>query len=191
MRAIIGLGNPGSEYDGSRHNIGFAVVDAVADHYGVRFHAGAGEYRVASVSHGPEILLVKPSTYMNNSGIAVKEVFERFKIRTDDLLVIVDDFHLPLGSVRLRRRGSSAGHNGLSSIIWHLNSDEFPRLRCGIDSELKPKDKLAKADFVLSRFAGEELGRVRQMIENARDIAIVAAQENLRAATDHVSRLIQ
>ena len=186
MRAIIGLGNPGSEYDGTRHNIGFAVVDAVAEHYNIRFRAGKGEYWYAA--HG-EIILVKPATYMNNSGIAVKEILEWYKIQLEDLVIVVDDFHLPLGALRLRRKGSSAGHNGIASILWHVGSDEFPRLRCGIESSEKPKDKHAAADFVLSRFARHEFDAVQNMITHARDVSILAAEKGIQAAMDYLSTL--
>lgn len=182
MRAIIGLGNPGSEYDGTRHNIGFAVVDAVAEHYRIGFRGGRGEYSYAT---NGDCLLIKPLTYMNNSGIAVREVLEWFKLAARDLLVIFDDFHLPLGSLRLREKGSAAGHNGLASIIWHLNSDEFPRLRCGIGLEDNPPDK---ADFVLSRFDRQEHERVHEMVAAARDIAVIAAEKDFRSALDLLSR---
>jgi PTH1 family peptidyl-tRNA hydrolase len=182
VRAIIGLGNPGSEYDGTRHNIGFAVLDELAAHYKIGFRAGRGEYSYAT---NGDCLLVKPMTYMNNSGIAVKEVLDWFKLAARDLLVVFDDFHLPLGSLRLREKGSPAGHNGLASIIWHLNSDEFPRLRCGIGHETNPADK---ADFVLSRFDRQELETVQKMVAAACDIAVIAAEQDFRSALDHLSR---
>ena len=186
MRAIIGLGNPGSEYDGTRHNIGFAVVNAVAEHYNITFRPGKGEYWY--VAHQTTIL-VKPTTYMNNSGQAVKDITQRFGLLPEDLLVVFDDFHIPLGTLRLRRKGSSAGHNGMASVIWHLGSDEFPRLRCGIGSSEKPVQKSESAEFVLSGFAKQELDSVQTMVTHARDIAIIAAERDLQAALDHMSRL--
>jgi PTH1 family peptidyl-tRNA hydrolase len=128
---------------------------------------------------------------MNNSGIAVQEILVQFDIELQDILVIFDDFHLPLGNIRLRASGSSGGHNGIASIIWHLQTHEFPRLRCGIGSERKPKDKQATAEFVLSPFAAEELESVNGMVLNARDAAIIVAQENLQAALNHISKAIR
>ena len=188
MQVIIGLGNPGSEYDGTRHNIGFAVVDAIAEQYKLKFQVGKGDYWLA-VGKEEKFLLVKPTTYMNNSGIAVNEILRQFDLKLENILVVSDDFNLPLGALRLRSKGSSAGHNGLTSIIWHVYSDEFPRLRCGIGSELKPKDKAMMPEFVLSGFDEKELETVHEMILKARNIAIIVAQHGLQAAMHQISRL--
>ncbi len=183
MQVIVGLGNPGSEYEGTRHNIGFAVVDALAKKLDLTFHPGRGEYLLASSKrYEEEIVLVKPLTYMNNSGMAVKEIVERYDVLLEQLLVIVDDFHLPLGSLRLRLKGSDGGHNGLASIIYQLESDAFPRLRCGIKSELMPKKKKEMTSFVLAPFEHEEQEHVRTMINQARDAAIVTETQGLQAA---------
>ncbi len=188
MQAIIGLGNPGSEYDSTRHNIGFAVVDAIAEQYKLKFRVGKGDYWLA-VGKEEKFLLVKPTTYMNNSGIAVYEILRQFDLQLENILVIIDDFNIPLGTLRLRLKGSTAGHNGLASIVWHVYSDEFPRLRCGIDSELKPKDKAMLPEFVLSGFEKNELKIAQEMILQARDIAVIAAQHGLHAAMNQISRL--
>ena len=165
MHAIIGLGNPGSEYDGTRHNIGFTVVDKLAKKFDADFHAGRGEFVSTSFRvKGEQVLLVKPLTYMNNSGVAVKEILEQHHLLLEELLVVVDDFQLPLGTLRLRTKGSDGGHNGLASIIYQLESDEFPRLRCGIQSEAMPKNKNMMADFVLSPFEEKEQDKVKKMI---------------------------
>ncbi len=170
MRVIIGLGNPGSEYQHTRHNIGFDIVDALAADRRVEFDAGRGEFVIARGSYQEkEFALIKPLTYMNNSGIAVAEVLNNFDLSSENLLVVVDDFHIPLGTLRLRRQGSSGGHNGLYSIIYHLQSENFPRLRFGIGSEKMPKQKSGMADFVLSPFAHEELDIVRTGIIEARN----------------------
>jgi len=164
VRVIVGLGNPGSEYHRTRHNIGFDIVDAIAERVGIAFDAGRGEYSIARQRKGDSTFaLVKPLTYMNNSGIAVKEVLDQFMLEPESLLVIADDFHLPLGSFRIRQRGSSGGHNGLYSIIYHLQSEEFPRLRIGIAGLTLPADKSRMADFVLSPFEPSELEEIRNV----------------------------
>lgn len=186
MLAIVGLGNPGSEYHGTRHNIGFAVVDALAKSLNINFHAGSGDYLAGSEKNN--FLLIKPLTYMNNSGTAVREIMENFSITINDVLVIVDDFHIPLGELRLRTKGTSGGHNGLASIIRHLASDEFPRLRCGIGSAHKPEEKYETANFVLSVFEQGEKNIVAEMIGQACDILRIAGEQSIAAAIDRLSR---
>ncbi len=169
MFVIIGLGNPGSEYEGTRHNIGFAVIDALAEQLDIHLRGGRGEYVIGLKEiEQAKIALVKPLTYMNNSGIAVREIVDWYKISLQDILVITDDFQLPLGSIRIRQKGSDGGHNGLYSIIYHLQSNEFPRLRCGIASDAMPKNKKEMPEFVLSPFQKKEDEIVQEMIINAR-----------------------
>jgi PTH1 family peptidyl-tRNA hydrolase len=181
--AIIGLGNPGSEYEGTRHNIGFAVVDGLAKKLNVNLRSGRGEYAIGLTAIGEQKLaLVKPLTYMNNSGIAVREIIEWYKVSIQDLIIITDDFHLPLGTLRLRLKGSDGGHNGLYSIINHLQSDEFPRMRCGIESISMPKNKKEMANFVLSPFDKIESDTVHGMIDRAQTAAIAAATDGVETA---------
>lgn len=184
MFLIVGLGNPGSEYEDTRHNIGFSVLDAIATNYKVYFKAGRGEFLKAEFTDGGEdILLIKPLTYMNNSGIAVIEVLEHYdELRNNRMLVVYDDFQLPLGAVRIRQAGSDGGHNGLGSIIYHLQSDEFPRLRCGIKSESMPSTRDDKVDFVLSKFTAGELPAVRTMIQKASEACMAAATGSIEQA---------
>jgi PTH1 family peptidyl-tRNA hydrolase len=179
----VGLGNPGSEYEGTRHNIGFAVVDALAALLRIPLRAQRGNYRAgAGSAGGRSVLLVQPMTYMNNSGEAVREIVATHGLEVRNLLVIVDDFHIPLGVLRIRAGGSDGGHNGLYSIGLHLQSEEFPRLRCGIGSAEMPVNKKEMARFVLSPFASGELETVRGLIERARDAAVAAVTEGLEAA---------
>ncbi|MDI6765844.1 MAG: aminoacyl-tRNA hydrolase [Bacteroidota bacterium] len=189
MFAIIGLGNPGYEYENTRHNLGFAVVNSVAEKLNLRF-IGGRECYISGIKEvgGARIILVKPLSYMNNSGIIVKEFLETYHINLNQALVVIDDFNLPLGTIRIRERGSSGGHNGLYSIIYHLQSEDIPRLRCGIASEWMPKRKDALADFVLSPFIDEEIEVVQQMIIKARDASIVAATENFQTAINRFNR---
>lgn len=164
MKLIVGLGNPGSKYELTRHNIGFIVIDFFAEYLNIRFKEGKGDWLEAKGSTSDEeVLLLKPMTYMNNSGIAVKEFMDRNEIENKDVLVIVDDFQIPLGTVRVRKGGSDGGHNGLSSIIYNLISDEFPRMRVGIgkDEPLKKDDFI---DFVLGIFDKEEIEKIKKLM---------------------------
>jgi PTH1 family peptidyl-tRNA hydrolase len=168
MHLLIGLGNPGNQYDGTRHNLGFAVIDTIAEFLTLPIKAGSGEYLLGTADHnGRKVGLVKPLTYMNNSGEAVIDVVERFNVPLSNILVICDDFQLPLGSIRLRGSGTDGGHNGLYSIIYHLQSDAFARLRLGISGELMPPRKSVMADYVLSLFEEHEKQTVKEMIARA------------------------
>ncbi len=183
MHCLVGLGNPGSMYDGTRHNIGFAVVDEVSRRWNAELTEGKGDYRIAHASYnGNEVLLVKPLTYMNNSGMAVAEVCDHYGLTLSDLLVICDDFQLPLGTLRLRARGSDGGHNGLYSIIDHVRSDAFPRLRCGIASPSTPSSKSLMADFVLELFTTHERPLASVMIKRAADACSLVITSGLAHA---------
>ncbi len=189
MIAIFGLGNPGREYEMTRHNVGFMVVDALAEKIGFSFKPGRGDYLIGSGRHaGKEILLVKPLTYMNNSGVAVKDVVERYKIELRDILVICDDLNLPLGVIRIRQKGSDGGHNGLYSIIYHLKSIEFPRLRCGIGNLEKMKNMV---DFVLSKFDGDEIEILNEMIAKAVDATLCFISDGILVAMNRFNRKVK
>ena len=168
MKAIVGLGNPGSQYKGTRHNVGFEVVDELARRESVGFESAPAEALIAKWRR-PEgaVLLVKPLTFMNLSGQAVGELARYFKIEVADLIVVVDEVHLPLGKLRARTRGSAGGHNGLKSIIAHLG-DEFSRLRVGVG---RGGDQRNLADHVLSRFEKDEAAEVERMTTRAADAA--------------------
>jgi PTH1 family peptidyl-tRNA hydrolase len=132
MRLIIGLGNPGAQYEQTRHNVGFRVVDMLAANYGWKWERRK-RVMLASGNIGSEkVVLVKPLTYMNNSGEVVGELVHWYKVQPEDILVIYDELDLPVGKVRLRVQGSAGGHNGLGNIIHHLHTNNFPRLRIGI-----------------------------------------------------------
>ena len=164
MKLIAGLGNPGSKYELTRHNIGFIILDFFAESLNISFNAGKGDWLEAKGKTGDEeVYLLKPLTYMNNSGVAILEFMEKTGADIKDILVIVDDFQLPLGTIRVRKGGSDGGHNGLSSIIYHLNSDEFPRMRAGIgrDEVLKKEDFI---DFVLGNFDKEEIEIIKKLM---------------------------
>jgi PTH1 family peptidyl-tRNA hydrolase len=168
VKAIVGLGNPGSQYKGTRHNVGFDVVDELARRESVGFESAPAEALIAKWRRpeGP-VLLVKPLTFMNLSGQAIGELTRYFKIDLPDLLVIVDEVQLPLGRLRARTRGSAGGHNGLKSVIAHLG-DEFSRLRMGVG---RGADQRNLADHVLSRFEKDEAAEVERMTARAADAA--------------------
>ena len=152
---VVGLGNPGDRYFHTRHNAGFLTMDYLSQKCGVkvdrlRFHALFGEATIGSV----RVLLMKPQTLMNNSGIAVAEAASFYKIAPEHILVISDDINLPVGRMRLRMNGSAGGQKGLKSIIAHLGSEEFPRLRMGVGE--KPHPDYDLADWVLSEFSAAE-----------------------------------
>jgi PTH1 family peptidyl-tRNA hydrolase len=170
-KLIVGLGNPGSEYLFTRHNVGFLVLDAWMDEEGLAFQDERARHSKAVLLATGE-RLVKPMTYMNESGKAVAAWLDWLKLSVSDLLVVVDDVALPMGQVRLRPDGSSGGHNGLKSIESHLGTGAYARLRCGIDA-VPPGWALER--WVLSRFRSEEEDALGQMIRTAR-LAIECCQ---------------
>jgi peptidyl-tRNA hydrolase, PTH1 family len=171
MKLVIGLGNPGPEYERTRHNVGFRVVDKLAAKLGWKWTERRGRAILASGTIGSEkVVLVKPITYMNLSGAAVGELVRWYKIQPEDVLVIFDDLDLPVGKIRLRARGSAAGHNGLDDIIRHLHTNAFPRLRIGIGHPTN--SRMNGRDYVLGIPPSDE----RILLEAAEDRAVEAIQ---------------
>ena len=153
---IAGLGNIGAEYDKTRHNAGFMAIDYIAEKCGVRidrakFHAFVAEAEISGV----RVLLMKPTTYMNNSGVAISEAASFYKIPPENVIVLHDEISFDVGVLRIRRKGSAGGHNGLKSIIAHLGSDAFPRVKIGVGK--KPSPDYDLVDFVLGKFPKEAL----------------------------------
>lgn len=169
MKLIVGLGNPGAQYEFTRHNIGFMVIDAIADfwRYPVNKLSHQGHWVKANYK-GSEVILLKPQTFMNLSGQSVRSIMHYYKINPSDILVIYDDLDLPLGQIRLREKGSSGGHNGMKSIIENLQTEEFKRLRIGIDKN----PLIDAADYVLGRFPVEVKATLQEVIHKSRDAAI-------------------
>ena len=169
MYIIAGLGNPGKEYERTRHNTGFMVLDRLSEKLNIEISQnkfkglyGKGKYK------GEDVLLLKPQTYMNLSGESVRQVMDFFKISQEDILVVYDDLDMPVGKLRLRQSGSAGGHNGIKNIILHTGSQNFNRIRVGID-----RSKYIKVvDYVLSRFTKDEQDAINQGIENASDAVI-------------------
>ncbi len=165
MKIIVGLGNPGFSYRRSRHNFGFMVVQALAGQRGVRFRRGQHRSQQARGEIGKEeVLLVRPTTFMNASGAAVAGVLKQHGCRLEDLLVVCDDVALELGRIRLRRSGSAGGHNGLKSIIDHLHSDKFARLRLGVGQAPEGMEMMS---YVLGVFHRAEWPTVHEVIARA------------------------
>ena len=166
MKIVVGLGNPGRQYEETRHNVGWMVLDRLAERAGWTGHARARD--AAATVHGRfnglDLMLVKPTTYMNLSGVAVRKVLARQRAPLEDLLVVVDDFDLPLGKIRLRERGSAGTHNGLRSIIGELGNQEFARLRVGIGQPSREA-----IDHVLSRFTPAEKRALDEAVDAAAD----------------------
>ncbi len=179
MWLVVGLGNPGPEYAHTRHNIGFMVVEALARRYGATFRPSRqARAEVAEIRIDDErVVLVKPLTYMNLSGEAVRPLLQWYRLTPDRLLVVYDDLDLPFGRLRIRPRGSSGGHGGMRSIIEHLGTEAFPRLRIGIGRPVGP----ARV-YVLQPFTPEEQAQVPAIIERAVQAVETIIREGLEAA---------
>jgi peptidyl-tRNA hydrolase, PTH1 family len=179
MKVIVGLGNPGSKYAGTRHNVGFDVIDYLAAAPGCSMFREKFEAFVAELKEGDEtVLLVKPLTFMNLSGRAVRAAIDFYKLPLGELLVVCDDFNLPLGKLRIRPKGSHGGQNGLRSIREQLGTDEFTRLRIGV-GEPAPGDAV---DHVLSKFRPGERKAVEDAIATAAQAALVWIRQGTAAA---------
>ncbi len=177
MKLVVGLGNPGRRYEGTRHNVGYMVLAELGRRHGVppaksRFH---GEVLEAELG-GQRALLLSPTTFMNLSGTSVQEAVSFYKLQIEDLLVLCDDLNLPVGKLRLRSRGSSGGQKGLEDIIARLGTDEFSRLRVGVGAAPAGWEW---ADYVLGKFSPGELPVVREAVELAADAAVVWAREGI------------
>ena len=165
MHVIFGIGNPGIKYEYTRHNAGFLLLDFFANRNSIRFKEAAGEYLEASAKIGDQnYSLIKPTTFVNNCGIAARQVYDKYKIEPENFLVVCDDSNLENYVLRVRLSGGAGGHNGLSSIIYHLITDEFPRIRIGIGRSSAEQDL---ADYVLSEFSKSELEGYQITFKNA------------------------
>lgn len=186
---IVGLGNPGDKYYRTRHNIGFDIVDALAKLWQVsltenrKFQGACGETRLFG---GHKVLLLKPSTYMNRSGQSVRAVMDWFKLPPASVLVIYDDMDLPVGKLRLRPAGSAGGHNGMKSMIAHLGTQEFPRLRIGIGATEKAGDREgAVISHVLGKFSPTEQTQINGIV----DLAVSTVEASLKRGVESAMSL--
>ena len=186
MRIIVGLGNPGREYALTPHNLGFLVIDCLAERFGIRVtRPEAQSYIGLGQIAGHEVALAKPQTYMNASGHAVADLVERYEADPAETIVISDEIALPWGVIRIRERGSAGGHNGLKSVIGALGTDEFLRIRLGICPEFPPRD-LAAYDLAP---IGKDVRKVaEEMVGNAADAIEVILAEGVGAAMSRFNR---
>jgi peptidyl-tRNA hydrolase, PTH1 family len=185
MKVVIGLGNPGPRYEGTRHNVGFAVIDYLAAAPSASTFRRRFDAQVAEMSEGPEpVLLVKPETFMNLSGRAVRQLVDFYKIDVPDVLVVCDDIALPLGKLRARARGSDGGQKGLRDIEQHLGTQEYSRLRIGVDA---PGEHLDAADHVLSRFKPGERAAVEEAIAAAAQAVLLWVRQGIDVVMNRVN----
>lgn len=167
---IVGLGNPGTQYENTRHNAGFMAADTLAEKLGVQIKKLKFKSLIADCAiEGRHCIIMKPSTFMNNSGEAVGEAMSFYKIPPQNILVMYDDISLDVGRTRIRRKGSDGGHNGIKSIILHTNSDAFPRIKIGVGA--KPHSDFPLADWVLSGFKKEDGENLEKSLDNAAEAA--------------------
>lgn len=186
MIVIAGLGNPEREYKGTRHNIGFETInkfayDNAVDINKLKFRAHIGEGHL----FGEKIMLLKPQTYMNLSGEAIRDALEFYKLSPENLIVVCDDVNLDLGEIRIRKSGSAGGQNGLKNIIYHLETDEFIRIRIGV-GEKPPKMDLA--DFVLSHFKKDETDKMIEGITKAAEGIEIILKDGIQSAMNKLNK---
>lgn len=184
---VVGLGNPDKKYEGTRHNAGFAALEALAEKERVRvdrvrFRSFCGECTI----DGQRVLLLKPQTYMNNSGEAVREAMQFYKLPPERVIVMFDDISLPVGNIRIRRNGSAGGQKGMASIISLCGSDQFPRVKIGVGQKPHPDYDLAA--WVLSKFTKEEAPAVLDAVRRAADAACVIVEHSVDEAMNKFSR---
>lgn len=184
---IVGLGNPGKKYEFTRHNTGFLCVDLYAEQHGfkidrLKFKSLIGETKI----NGKRCLFLKPQTFMNLSGEAVRDAAAFYKIPPDRIIVIFDDISLDVGKMRIRRKGSDGGHNGIKNIIYHLSSDLFPRIKIGIGA--KPHPDYDLADWVMTPFSKDDLKFLREVCENAGDALELMVDGKIEEAMSRFSR---
>ncbi len=189
MRIIVGLGNPGSTYIATRHNIGFDTITRISDEYDIpldfkKHKALCGK----GIIKGEKVLLVQPQTFMNLSGECVRELIDYYKITPNDLIIIYDDISLEVGQLRIRPMGSAGGHNGIKNIIANLGTQEFPRIKIGVGE--KPKEWELK-DYVLGRFLKEEEPIIRETLDRALKACTVLIKEGIDAAMNEFNRKLQ
>jgi PTH1 family peptidyl-tRNA hydrolase len=188
LAAVLGLGNPGDQYSGTRHNIGKNTVIGLIEKLGLPLEPGRGEFVFA---RDPErdLFLALNTTYINLSGISAVDILERFEVGPEDLLVVCDDFYLPFGTLRIRRSGGDGGHNGLNSIIASLGTEDFPRLRIGVGPLPEGVDA---GDFVLSEFPRPEEEHLGEIMEAAGEALLAVFADGLdRAMSVHNRKVVE
>ena len=186
MKLIVGLGNPGYEYHLTPHNLGFMAVDRLAESCGVEVARREAQALTAATEiEGERVILAKPQTYMNLSGMAVARLRERYELPVQDLIVLLDDVDLPLGTLRIRSRGSAGTHNGLKSVIGALQAEDFARVRMGVGPDRPLEDRVS---YLLKPLRRAELETVADMIERAAEAVSVILKEGIPAAMNRFNR---
>ena len=189
MKVIVGLGNSGLRFEFSRHNLGFLVVEKLAQAKNIRITKRAYECLFGEgIIESQEVLIAKPLTFVNLSGVAASAIFRQRKIHLEDLLIVCDDINLPLGKIRIRPKGSDGGHKGLRSIITALGSSGFARLRVGISTPKPRSGKYQLSKFVLQKFSKREVKIIDNAIEEAVDCCKVWATEGIESAMNRFNR---
>ncbi|MEM9737599.1 MAG: aminoacyl-tRNA hydrolase [Bacteroidota bacterium] len=183
---LVGLGNPGSQYNNTRHNIGFEVINAIGRMYAISFKKNKVSYYSQITYQGNTIYLVKPSLYMNRSGEPVLYWLRRLQISLGQLLIIADDLHLPIGKLRMRGSGGSGGHNGLKDITNQLKSDQYPRIRLGIGKNYLPGEQ---SEYVLGHFSAKEQIAVESVIQSTVETIFLFCTEGIQAAMSKYNSL--
>ena len=186
---IVGLGNPGKQYSNTRHNIGFCVIDALAERFQIPLNLKKHKAIYGSgYIEGQKVILAQPQTFMNLSGESVRELADFYKVPETDIIVIYDDISLDVGQLRLRKKGSAGGHNGIKSIIQHLDSQDFPRIKVGVGEKPAGWDL---ADHVLAPFPKDQEELVQTGIKRASDALVCLLTEDMDAAMNQYNRKIE
>lgn len=180
MKIIAGLGNPGAKYAGTRHNVGFSVIDEFSERHNIKIETSKHKALIGKgMADGERVILAMPQTFMNLSGESIRAIMDFYKCTPDDLIVVYDDIDLEAGRLRIRQKGSAGGHNGMKNIILHTGSQDFARVRVGVG---KKPDNMDLADYVLSRFGRDELPVIRQACREACDALDIMLSEGIASA---------
>ena len=185
MYLIIGLGNPEEKYDNTRHNMGFNTINKIAKQYNASINKNKfqGLYENAIIE-GQKVILIKPQTYMNLSGNCVKEFVEFYKIKKEEILIIYDDMDIEPGKIKIRKKGSSGGHNGMKSIIQMLGTEEFPRIRIGIG---RPKNSGDEINYVIGAIPEDEMPKLEEGVEKAKEAVIEIIKNGVDSAMNKLN----
>ena len=186
MHIIIGLGNPTEKYQATRHNIGWDAITRISDDYNIPLNFKSHKAICGKgYMEGEKVILAQPITYMNLSGESVRELVDYYKVTPEDIIVIYDDISLDVGQLRIRTKGSAGGHNGIKSIINHLGTQEFPRIKVGVGDKPKGWDL---ADYVLSRFSVEEQTDIREVLKDTSDACKLILTSGIEAAMNQYNK---
>jgi len=189
MKVIVGLGNPDRKYHGTRHNIGFQAIDYLADKYRISVDTKKQKGLIGKgMIDGQKVLMVKPQTYMNLSGECLRQIMDFYKLEPEDFIIIYDDINLDVGQLRIRKKGSAGGHNGIKSIISHLGSQDFPRIRIGVGEKPKEYDLV---DYVLGHFSKEELKIYDEIMPNVAGAVELMVWDDIDQAMNQYNKKVK